>query len=182
MATDVRVMVPRVRRALENAGAPTTLSDVDVEARVADALAAVILYTGSAFGKTLTVSEADDDGVPIHYEVDPALSLEEQTLIAAQAALDWFFVGLVNKKMTERIADEGTSWEYSLSPNLVRDALKALQGERDKALEAIEASGGPLDRYESFLAVRDAGAAAALEPWVDGLLIGGGLDQDYRFN
>lgn len=180
MATDVRVMVPRVRRALENAGAPTTLSDDELKDRVADAIAAISLYTHGSWGKTLTVSEVDDDNVPVEYEVDPALTLEEQTVIAAQAALDWFFLGLVNKKMSERIADEGTSWEYTLSPNLVRDALKTLQGERDKALAAIEDDTGPLDHYESFLAVRDQAAAAVLEPWVFGLSVGG-QERDYRF-
>lgn len=180
MATDVRVMVPRVRRALENAGAPTTLSDDEIKDRVADALAAVLLYSSSVFGKTMSVTAVDDDNVPVEYAVDPELTLPEQTVIAVQAALDWFFVGLASKKMVERIADEGTSWEYQLSPNLVRDALKALQTERDRALEAIAAQHGPLDAYESFLAVRDSAAAMMLEPWVYGLSAGG-LERDYRF-
>lgn len=182
MATDVRVMVPRVRRALENAGAPTSLSDDEIKDRVADALAAVLLYSGAVFGKTMTVTEVDDDHVPVEYAVDPELSLPEQTVVAVQAALDWFFVGLASKKMVERISDESTNWEYQLSPNLVRDALKALQAERDRALEAIEEGGGPLDAYESFLAVRDQAAAMLLEPWVYGVSVGGGLERDYRFS
>lgn len=179
METDLRVMVPRVRRALENAGAPTSLSDDEIKDRVADALAAILLYTGGAFGKTLIVTESDDDGVPQEYAVDPALTLPEQTVIGIQAALDFFFLSLVNKKMSESIADEAQTWDYTLSPNLFRDALKALQTERDLALTAV-LNGSPLERYASFLANRDLNAAWALEPWVLGAGAGG-LNIDYRF-
>lgn len=177
-ATDVRVVVPRVRRALENAGAPSSLSDDDIKDRVADAIADVILYTGSAFGKELVVKDTDEDGVPTEYETSDALSLPEQSVIAAQAALNYFFHGFSNLKVQERIADEGQEWEYTLSANLIRDALKALIDQRDKALEALGRAGMALERYESFIAVRDAHVAAYIEPWVHGAGVGG---QDYRF-
>jgi hypothetical protein len=179
--TDIRVIVPRVRRALENAGAPATLSDDEIKDRVADAIADVILYSGSAFGKDLVVDEVDDDGVPVEYATSDALTLPEQSVIAAQAALNYIFVRFSAMKVSERIADEGQSWEYTMSASLIRDAFKALMEQRDKALEAVTSTGGTLDGYVSYIAVRDSATAAYIEPWVEGAGVGGGLERDWRF-
>ena len=57
---DIRVMVPRVRRALEGAGAPPVLTDDAIKDLTADAIAEVILYTGGVFGHELVVTDRDD--------------------------------------------------------------------------------------------------------------------------
>jgi hypothetical protein len=160
-------MVPRVRRAVEGAGATEVLTDDAVKDLVADSLAAIILYTNNVFGKSLLVTDQDSNDAPTEYAVDPELSLPEQTVIAAQAALDFFFHEFRDKKVSESIADEAQTWDYTLSATLLRDQLKLLSDERDKALEAIMAQGVALESYTSFLAVQDALTSALIEPWVD---------------
>jgi hypothetical protein len=185
--TDVTVLVPRVRRAVEGVGAPAVLSDDALKDLVADAIAEVILYTGSVFGKQLVVTHVDGTtGAPDQYATSDALTLEEAAVIAAQAALDYFFHQFANLKISETISDESTSWDYQLSATLLRDQLQLLISQRDKALEAIEAAGFAFDKYESFLAVRDRHTAQLVEPWVDGVLDAGAgapmvLYPDYRF-
>ena len=111
-------MVPRVRRALEGAGAPEVLSEDAVNDLTADAIAEVILYTGGVFGKQLLVT-SDDQGVPDEYATNEALTLREQAVIATQAALNYFFQKFSAMNTTESIADEAQTWEYTLSANLL---------------------------------------------------------------
>jgi len=146
---DIRVMVPRVRRALEGAGAPEVLSEDAVNDLTADAIAEVILYTGGVFGKQLLVT-GDDQGVPDEYATNEALTLREQAVIATQAALNYFFQKFSAMKTTERIADEAQTWEYTLSANLLNEQLKLLIGERDRALEAMERDGAPAGRLREL--------------------------------
>lgn len=155
--------------------------------RVADAVAEVILYTGGIFGKQLLVTETEEQNVagatidvPSAYATSEALTQDEETVIAAQVALNYFFHSYATQKVQERIADEGQEWEYTLSANLVRDALNALIGDRDRALEVISQNMA-LDRYESFLAVRDAHVAAVIEPWTASSA-GAGQEVDWRFS
>lgn len=176
-AQDVRTLVPRIRRAIEGAGAAEVLTDDAIKDLAADAIAAIILYSQGSFGHDLNVTEYDAE-IPSEYEVDPAVSLPEQTLLATQAALDYFFFRFAGMKMSERIADEAQSWEYTLSPNLLRDQLKALQKARDDALGAL--GWATSTAYVSFLEVRDAVVSRAIEPWVDGAF-GGGQELDVRF-
>ena len=178
-ATDIRTMVPRVRRSVEGVGVDSVLTDTQVKDIVADALAAVILYTGSAFGKTLNVITYDQ-GIPTEYETSDALTLAEQTVVATQGALDYFFTAFGTIKTSEKIADEAQSWDYTLSASLIRDRFKMLQAERDKALEALLAAGVPLDAYASFLQARDSVIATAIEPWTADSGVSG-LEVDYRF-
>lgn len=187
--TNIRVLVPRVRRAVEGPVplaeplSPDVLKDV-----VADALADVILYTGSAFGKTLNVTATDNDThAPTEYETSDALSLMESAVIAAQAALTFFFYKLIGTKSEERIIDEAGEWQIRTSPTLLRDALKALQDARDKAIQALSDT-NITDSYVSFLAVRDAEVSRYIEPWVlpeQNTLYSGHvalvLEEDFRF-
>ena len=77
---DIRVMVPRVRRALEGAGAPPVLTDDAIKDLTADAIAEVILYTGGVFGHELVVTARDDaTNAPTEYATDPELTLSEQS-------------------------------------------------------------------------------------------------------
>lgn len=152
MSQDIRVMVPRVRRALRVG--PETLSDEQVKDLIADALGALILYSGSAFGRTLTATEVDpDSGEPTEYEIDPDLPLPEQTAVGAQAALDYFFHEFSGTKTMERISDEAQTWEWQTSAQMLRDRMKLLVDERDRALDAISSQGAALDSYVSYLHV-----------------------------
>jgi hypothetical protein len=178
-AQDVREFIPRVRRAIEGP-VPTSadeLSDASVEALAADAIADVILLTVGAWQHALVVSERDaDSNVPTHWAVDPGLSLEEESVIAAQAAITYFFHLVRNQKISERIQNEGGEWEYAYSATLMRDQIKLLQDMRDRALAALQSSNPALARYASILAVRDRVGSALLEPWTHGGL-GGGQEQ-----
>lgn len=167
---DVRQLVPRVRRALEGpvqiAGG---LSDAEIEAVTADAIADLILLTAGEWKYTLAVSEVDDDTqLPLHYAVSPELSLVEQSLVAAQAALTQIFHSMRDVKTSERIANEGQEWEYSRSASLLRDWLAALQKQRDDALAALEKANPIMVRVSSILAVRDRLASQVIEPWLHG--------------
>lgn len=189
-ATSIRELVPRVRRAVEGpVPLPNPLSDDVLKDMVADALADVILYTGTAFGKKLAVTARDPDtNAPSEYETSEELTLEEQAVIAAQAALNYYFFTMAGQKTAERISDEGGSWEWQTSATLLRDMFAALKEARDKALEALRSADAPLDTYASFLAVRDAEVARCIEPWTEpepGTLYGSHvavvLEQDFRF-
>lgn len=175
---DVRVLIPRVRRAIEGPVPPSTgaLTDTQVEALAADAIADIILLTGGEWDHTLTANEVDETGgFPIHWEVDPELSLEEVALVAAQAALQQVFYTLKDAKVSERIKNEGVEWEWSKSASLLRDYLKMLMQMRNEALKALQAANPVMARYASILQVRDPVMAAVIEPWVPGGGLGGGL-------
>lgn len=183
-AQDVRALVPRVRRAIEGP-VPVTgadaLSDTQVEALAADCIADIILMTEQQWAHTLTASEMSTSvpPYPLHWQVDPELSLPEESVIAAQAALTWYmqqFSG--DTKISESIVNEGRQWQWQKSAQLLVAHLKTLKDERDAALEALLGSNPVLARYVSTLQVRDVLASARLEPWVTGGL-GGGMLLDW---
>lgn len=170
---DVRVLIPRVRRAIDgpeatsSAALSTTLDDNEVKAVVADAIAAIIFYTQGQFGHTLDVAHRDDAyGAPDEWTVNPPLSEAESTLIAVQAALDSYFYQLRDLKTSETIKDEGQEWTWSTSATVVKDRLAYLRDLRDKALELLAAQNVPLDSYSSFIEVRDCWASAYVERWL----------------
>jgi hypothetical protein len=136
--TDTRVLIPRVRRAVEGIGAPERFSDDDINFLIADSIADVILYTGGMFGKDLLVTARDPDpGPPSEYATSDELTFPEESMIAAQAALTAVYQQLSELKVQETIRDEGQEWSYALSATLMRDRIKQLQSERDKALTVI---------------------------------------------
>lgn len=193
--SDVRVMVPRVRRAVEGVvRAKWTLSDDEVKDLVADAIADVILYTGESsgtfgtiFGVRLDPTAWDANNAPTEYRTSAPFGLEVQTVVASQAALNYFFHRFSALKVSETIADEASHWSWNLSPNLLVAQLKLLQDQRDKALDAVLIEEGVRDEYISFLADRDTITARIVEPWVwghpEGYGIGaGGLEGDFRFD
>ena len=143
---DTQVLIPRVRRALEGpdalmgsaAVASSDLSDDQINDVVADAIADVIFYSGGLFGHTLEVTARDATYLaPTAWLVDPALTDAEATVIVAQAALNYFFSWAKTIKTSQRIADEGQEWEYSLSAQLLVEQIKALREARDRALEQL---------------------------------------------
>lgn len=173
-ARDIRTLIPRVRRAIDGPAASsdvapsTTLSDVELTALIADTLAKIVLREPDNFLYTLEVTSRDADYLaPDGWLTEPAMGESEQVVVAAQAALDYFFVKLSDLKVQETISDEGRTWSYSLSANLLTEQLRSLRAERDAALAAVASSGVALDRFESFLAIRDADTSALIEPWVE---------------
>lgn len=187
--TNIRSLVPRVRRAVEGpVPLPAPLSDDVIKDMVADALADVILYAGTVFGKQIIVTTRDAvSGAPTEYQTSDLLTVSETAVIASQAALNFFFYKLAGMKTEERITDEAGEWQYRTSVNLMRDAMTALKDARDKALEALQ-SVHPLETYASFLAVRDSEVSRLVEPWVFPELDVGGqaggaliLQPDVRF-
>lgn len=165
-AQDVRELVPRVRRAIEGPVPLTSgaLTDGQVEALAADCIADIILLTEGLWGHTLAVTEVDVDG-NTHYEVDPELSLPEQSLVAAQAAVQYFIHTVKDGKTQERIRNESREWEWQKSPTLLKDWFAELVKARDAALDTVTASNPPMARYASILAAREPLVAALIEPW-----------------
>lgn len=177
---NIRVLVPRVRRALEGSGAAAVLTDEALKDIIADALSDILLYTGSVFDKTLEVLETDPGGgFPTEYATSEPLDLAEGSVVAAQAALTFFFFRFAGTKIQEQISDEAQHWSYSLSASLLKDQLKLLVEQRDKALESLETTSG-LESYVSFISVRDVVTSRAIEPWVDGMASASG-QTDFRF-
>lgn len=162
---DIAAIVPAVQRALGLVG-QADLSPEDVYALTADAMADVALYTGSVFGAILSVTARDENGVPTAYGTDRELTLTQTAVIRAQAALNRLFVVLRDEKISETIQDEAQTWEWAKSAQLLRDQLKMLVDERDKALEAMERHNAPLDTYESFIHTQDRWVSYRIEPWV----------------
>jgi hypothetical protein len=189
---DTRVLIPRVRRNLDgphasaSAAAANTLSDDEVNALIADALADLILYSGGSnvFGHSLVVSARDSYYMaPTAWQTSEALDEWEISVVVAQAALGYFIHEIKALKTSERIADEGQEWEYSIAASVLTEQIKALQRARDEAIEVLKGRNTISDSYLSFLSVRDATTAALIEPYTDGGSGGGGLSGfiDTRF-
>lgn len=161
-------LIPRTRRALGGpVAANTTLTDDEVKALIADAVAEVVFYTGGVFGHQLLVTNRDGTyNAPDEWAIDPALDEAETTVIVAQAALSYFFHEFRDLKVQEEIANEGASWSYSLSANLVLEQMKMLREARDKALDNISALIPVV--WVNLLEARDAATAAAIEPYAVG--------------
>jgi hypothetical protein len=137
-AEDTRVLIPRVRRAVEGVGKPQQFSDDDINFLIADSIADVILYTGGVFGKELLVTARDaTTNTPTEYATSEPLTFAEESMIASQAALTAVYSQLSELKIAETIRDEGSEWSYQLSATLMRDRIAQLLRARDDALEVI---------------------------------------------
>jgi hypothetical protein len=164
---DIRVLVPRVRRAVEGIGTPEVLTDDQMKDLIADAIADVILFTGTAFGKQLLVTDRDGTtNVPTEYATSLPLTLPEGSVIAAQAALTAIYVQLADTKTSETIRDEGQEWSYTISATLLRDRISQLQAERDRALSVVEQVTSTVEFYNLWLE-RDVAFAAAYGPYYE---------------
>ena len=184
---DTRVLIPRLRRALDGPEATSsgsvaaTLSDDQLNAIGADAIGSIIFYSGNLFGSTLEVSQRDPVyQSPVSWRTEPALSEPKVTAVVSQAALDYFFMKLSSGDMgktMERIADEATSWEWQISATAVAERLKQLRADRDRALEQLTEEGEEADTsWVSFIAERDAWSSRLIEPYIEpGGNTGGGL-------
>lgn len=176
-AQDVRSLLPRVRRAVEGPFTlppEQTLNDNQVEALAADAIADIILFTYGEWGHKLAVSDRNvDTAAPEHWTVDPELEPEEESVIASQAAIQYFFHAFRDTKVSETIRNEGREWSYSLSANVLKDQIALLREQRDKALAAVMVKHPVMARYSSLLEARDPLGAILLEPWIAGHGLGG---------
>jgi hypothetical protein len=158
----LRGMVPRMRRALEGFG-PEVLTDDQLAALIADAVAEIIFYAPS-WPHSLVVTDRDDTtNIPSEFEVTPELTIPEQTIVIAQASLSYLLQTLSMTKTSETIRDEGQEWSYSLSVNAIRDRIKYLIDLRDKALE--QAADPMPVAWVNLLYERDRMVAAAVEPY-----------------
>lgn len=180
---DTRTLIPRLRRAIEGpTGDGSILSDPQVNAIGADAIASVIFYSGSLLGSELEVSERDTQYMsPIAWVTSPALTDVQATAIVSQAALDYWFTQLSSisgGKTAQEIADESTKWSWEISPQSIVERLRQLRADRDAALEALLKQGEALDSdYISYISVRDNWTSRLIEPWVEnGSTAQGGLN------
>jgi hypothetical protein len=168
--TDLMVLVARTRRYIEGPYGPPegrpALTDGVVYTMVADALADIILFTGNLFGHQLIVKTRDPTvGYPTAWQTEAILDEWEVTLITTQAALNYFFFLFRDLKISQAIANEGTSWEYSLSANVVRDYIAELQQRRDLAIQGLQKHHPVIDRFASNIRVRDRATVTLLEWW-----------------
>lgn len=181
--SDTRVLIPRVRRALDgphatgSASVAASLSDDEVNNVVADSLAALILYTtGTIFGATLEVVERDTNYLaPTAWKTSRELTESEQMLVAFQAALDYFYRQVDSIKTSETIKDEGQEWSYTLSATVLNQRLNQLRDQRDRALEIVLETTEMPEEWISFIQVRDSWVSSLIEPWVSGGSTGGQL-------
>lgn len=191
---DVKVLIPRVRRALDGPAATSpdapsnTYTDEELKSLIADAIGEIIFFTGGLFPHTLNVKTRDATyGAPDQWTVDPPLDEGEAAVVAAQAAINTYFFSLRDMKTQETISDEGQTWSYTVSATLVRDQLQYLMALRDKALEQIKAQqSAALDQYVSYIHERDVLASAYVEPWISqpgpgwGAFVASGLEIELR--
>jgi hypothetical protein len=172
MPQDVAQLVPRVRRALEGPlPVDSTLTDEQVTAVAADAVADLILLTQGEWPYTLSVANRDGNGYPDKWEVSPELSPDNEGLVAWQAAITAIGTVMRDMKVSETVRNEAQEWSYQRSATVMRDWLKTLVEQRDAALKRLEAANPVYARVASLLATRDAQTAALIEPWVAGVLV-----------
>lgn len=172
-------LVPRTRRAIEGFE-DSALSDGNVRDLLADAVAEIIFYAPQ-WGKRLVVTSRSETNVPTDYEVTPELSLPEQTVVVAQAALNFFFHKTGGGKTSEKISDEGQSWEIQSSAQMLVKIFDQLKKARDEALKQLEDDDVLIaEGFVSFIAVRDCETSRNIEGYYHAGG-GGGLQLDYRF-
>lgn len=166
---DLKELIPRTRRAIAGPAGDATLTDDQVLALIADAVAEVVFYTGGLFGHTLIVTGRDTSyNAPNAWAVDPALEDAEATVVVATAALGFFFHEFRDLKVHETITNEGAAWDYDLSANLVLEQMKALRAQRDTALEAVMRAHPVPAVWINLIEARDYVTAHAIEPWLTG--------------
>lgn len=151
-ALDLTTLVPRIRRALD----AETLPEAAAVAAAADAIARIILYTGSFFGHTLEVTNRDATfGAPDQWELSDEPTQAELEVVAIQAALD-HITKSANELTQQTIRSEGREWSWQKSASALTERVRLLKEERDRALEVIEdGQGGSLVHYVAFLHTAD---------------------------
>jgi hypothetical protein len=187
---DTRVLIPPMRRALDGPQADSpqavsaTLSDEQLNAVIADAIASVIFNSGNLFGHELQVVSRDDTYMsPVAWQTDVPLNPMEITVVISQAALDYFYGQLSTQKTAETIADEATNWSWEMSPQVLVERLRQLRIDRDSSLEQMIEMGMIDDtHWVSLIQSRDVWSSRVVEPWLYRwqylLEAGGGIDME----
>lgn len=184
---DVRVMIPRFRRAVTgpfgSGFIQTEVNDSDSTAAIADAIGDVILYSGSAFGKELEVVDRDSFYMsPVAWRTSSEMTPAEQAVVIAQAALNWFMRVLSEMKTSERFKRADEEWEWTRSAQALAERIRVLRAARDEAIQQLETGVGA-EAWINTLLVRDQYTDVLIEPWVSGG-VGGQLEianPDFRF-
>jgi len=181
---DVRVLIPRTRRALDgptatgSAAVSSTLNDEQLTAVIADAIANVIFYSNGGFGHQLEVLERDPHYMaPVAWQTSEELSEDEQSVIIAQAALDYFFNALTSLRTSETTKEADREWSWSISASAVAERVKELRAQRDRAIELLTTQNFVAESWVNTLAVRDAATDMLIEPYL-GTLVPSGQEFD----
>lgn len=184
--TDIRVMIPRMRRALDgpqassSASVSSTLDDTQITSVIADAIAEVIFYSSSAFGKTLDVVERDPVYLaPIVWKTSEPLTEPEITVITAQGALTYVYNSLTGLKTSETTKEADREWAWSISASALAERVKDLRVQRDKAIELLTSQNVIAEDWVNTLNVRDAYTDLLIEPY---LSTGGYLPSGQEFD
>lgn len=180
--TDLKVLLPRVRRKVEgpwgNPNGRAEIAEAVLYNMIADACGEIVMLSGSFFHHQLLVKARDPiAGFPTEWQTDTILTEWEGAIVTSQAALNYYYYLFRDMKISETIKNEGTEWTFSLSANVIRNYLESLRDERDKAIEGLRINIPVLDRFASNIRVRDQATVAVLEWWDINSpgLTGGGL-------
>jgi hypothetical protein len=169
---DVRVLIPRARRALDgpeatgSASVSAKLGDDQLTAVIADAIADVIFYSSGAFGRKLEVVERDPNYLaPVAWRTSEALSEDEASVIIAQAGLNYFFNALSTMKTGETLKEADREWTWNISASALAERVKELRAQRDKAIDLLTSQNVIAEAWINTLAERDAVTDFLIEPW-----------------
>lgn len=167
---DIRLIVPQVRRYLDpgvGAGsAASSYTDDDLVQVTADAIGELILITGAsdAFPYEIAASATDGNGFITDYYTEPAITLTDRSLVAIQAAIGQVFADLRGLRTQERIADEGSTWEYTKSVTAAKEKLGLLLDTRKSVLERVTRANPALDAFVDLIEVRAPTVATEINP------------------
>jgi len=167
---DVRILIPRIRRALDpsapSATAASGYADDQIKDLAADAIGMLVMVGGTDFPFTLEVSSRNIvTNYPEEYITVPELPIEVQNLVAYQAAIEQCVSELKDLKTKEKISDEGSSWEWEKSSAIIRDKIKSLQDMRDRALARLSRENFATDIFINILEERDLQVDRLIEPY-----------------
>lgn len=183
--SDVRVLIPRMRRSLDgptatgSAAVSSKLSDDQLTAVIADAIADVIFFSSGAFPRKLEVVERDPNYMaPIAWKTSEPLSEDETSVIVAQAALNYFFNTLSTLKTGETMKEADREWAWTISASAIAERVKELRAQRDRAIELLTAQNVVAEAWINTLEVRDAYTDLLIEPF---LSTGGYLPSGQEF-
>jgi hypothetical protein len=174
--TDVRIFIPRIRRELDPgtpyASAASGYTDDVLKDVAADSVNEISLVVGPvSFPYIVYVSSATPASATApqdwEYNTDPAVPLLYHGLIAVQAAINQLYVDAQSFKTMERIADEGSTWEWQKSANLLQQRINILLQRRKDMIDRIVKDNPELsyDSFENLLSIREPFLDVFIEPY-----------------
>lgn len=170
---DVRIFIPRIRRELDPgvayASAAPAYSDDMLKHVAADAVGELRLIGGDAFPYALNIASATPPSAyspdQWEYYTDPEVPLILHNLVAIQAALGQLYRDAQDFKTSEKIKDEGSSWEVAKSATLMKERINAMLQRRKEILEQLRYAAPQLvtDTFVNLLEER----AISLDPFIE---------------